>query len=645
MKKLKAALMLMVFCGIGIFLLTCITNVLIPKWPYLMDGGFGVGTRFRDFYRQPEGTLDYVVVGSSHTNFAINPMQIYEETGYTGYVLGGESQAMANSYYWVMEAHRKHNIKAVFVDVSTLIQESDYGSLILKELLSMEPSELKFRAIMECSPDKETVYSALFPIYSFHERWTKLGKDNFLGIDESDYYLRGSALRFYSSNQYLSDEVGVKEKDVITIDENGNVVVSEERMGIDEKSSEYLKKIIDYCEDNGIKVVPVKCPSKRWNKRWSDEVSAYLESLGRDKLLDMTRQSDLILNWDTDTVDDGYHLSYIGNVKTSHWFAAYLKNMGIFEDHRQTDGIWNETADTYLKWERSCIFDLLYPRQSIYKYLSSVAENSDKYMVVVSVNNDVSNFYYDEEMDQLFRRMGFDNGLSPEEQKSLIAIEDGGTEVILHSSFRKEQYDGSYTSEDGKEHSLSIISSSASDGDESSIMVDDTEHSDDVQGINIAVVDKTDGKVISRAGIGTKDNGAVTFEEHKTDVESSERFEKNVSDIIANYESGVLTTSGNGLSFKLVSVDNDSFLLKEEESGKVLAPQSFENIEGTHTELQEENGLAAQQWTVFTDLDGNIRILSLFADKYLSVDENGNFVLMEEYKKENGCFALKREAQ
>ncbi len=633
--------MLMIFCGIGIFLLTCVTNVLIPKWPYLMDGGFGVGTRFRDFYKQPEGTLDYVVVGSSHTNFAINPMQIYEETGYTGYVLGGESQAMVNSYYWVMEAHRKHNIKAVFVDVSTLIQESDYGSLILKELLMMEPSELKLRAIMECSPDKETVYSALFPIYGFHERWTKLGKDNFLGVDESGYYLRGSALRFYSSNQYLSDEVGVKEKDDITLDENGKMVVTEERMRIDEKSAEYLKKIIEYCKDNDIKVAAVKCPSRRWNVRWSDEVSAYLESLGMDKLLDMTRQPDLILNWDTDTVDDGYHLSYVGNSKTSHWFAAYLKNMGVLEDHRQTDGVWNDTADKYLKWERSCIYDLLYPRQRVYKYLSAIAESSDKYMVLLSVNNDVTDLYYDEEMDQLFRRIGFNDGLSPEEQKSLIAVEDGGDQVILRSSFRKEGYEGSFTSEDGKDHSISIISSSASDGDESSIVVDGTECSDDVQGINIAVVDKTDGKVISRASIGYKDNGSVAFEEHKPDVESAERVDRNTSDIIANYEKGVLTTSGNGLSFKLVSVDGESFLLKDEESGKVLAPKGFINIEGTYAELQDESDLAAQQWTVFTDLDGNIRILSLFADKYLSVDDKGNFVLTADYEKENGCFALR----
>lgn len=75
-------------------------------------------------------------------------------------------------------------------------------------------------------------------------------------------------------------------------------------------------------------------------------------------------------------------------------------------------------------------------------------------------------------------------------------------------------------------------------------------------------------------------------------------------------------------------------MIKDIESGMVLTPENFGNAEGTPVTMQEEYGLASQQWTVFTDSRGNMRVLSLFADKYLAVDRNGNYVLTVEYRDE-----------
>ena len=639
MKKLRSILILPVFFVIGFLLLAGITNIMIPNWTYSMDGDAGEGTRYRDFYKQEDNSLDYIVVGTSHTNYAINPMQIYEETGYTGYVLGGENQTLACSYYWLMEAEKHQDLKAVFVDVSALHQEVENGSLVLKELVEMRPSVLKLRAIMDCSPDADTLYSAFFPLYSFHERWAELGSENFSGVDESWYYLRGSALRFYSSNQYLADGINIKEREKLTVDESGEVDISKDYMGLDEKSQEYFEKIVAFCSENDIRMIPIKCPTRHWIERWSEDISKYLNSIGTEGLVDMTDQDDLRFDWDTDTYDDGFHMSYMGNSKTSHWLAEHLKKMGIFEDHRKSDDVWKDTSDLYLQWERGCVYDLLHPRQRIYQYLSSVADCTDQYMVLVSVNNDMYSLY-DEETDQLFRRIGFKEGLKPEEQKALLAMTDGGEELLLRSSFRKEEFNGTILSEDGNEHSIKMVGSSANAGDESSIVVDGVEYSEDAHGVNMALVDRSDGKVISRACFGHRDNGDLYFEEHKPDTEAAERIVANTSKMAEKMANSVLTISNNSIELKPICVEDGCYILRDTTSGKVLVPKGFGNTEGTSVALQDENGLAAQQWTIFTDNDGNLRVLSLFADKYLSVEKNGELRLTSEFGDVNKCFSI-----
>ncbi len=633
--------MLIFFCAIGIFLMVRITDVMVPKWTYTMDrDDAGEGTRYRDFYKLPENTLDYVVVGTSHANYAINPMQIYEETGYTGYVLAGEQQNMSCSYYWIVEAEKRHNLKAVFVDVSSLIADSDSSSLILKELLAMKPSITKLHAIFDCSPDIDTVYSALFPLYNFHDRWTDLTRENYQGVDESGYYLRGSALRFYSSNEYASDEVGIRTTEKTVLGSDGTQSYSEAHMDISSDAAKDFEKIIVYCRENNIQLIPIKCPTRHWNSEWTKKINVYLSERDTNNIVDMLSQDSLTFDWDTDTHDNGYHLNYIGNSKASHWFAGYLKSMNVFTDHRDSNEIWNETADKYLNWERANLYDCMYPRQEIYKYLSDVADNTDKYIVLLMVYQDAESFY-DPEMDGLFRRMGFENGIKPEAQKATVAIADSNGNTFIKESYRKEELLGSFVSDDGAEHSYRIVSSGSTSGKESILEVDGREYTCDFPGIDMAVIDRADGKVISRAAFGLDNKGTLCFEDHVPDGDAEDRLNRNTSSETARLENGVLVTRGNEKTLKFVSAANGCYVIKDIESGMVLTPENFGNTDGTSVTLQKESGLAAQQWTVFTDGDGNIRIMSLFADKYLSLDKQGNYVLTAEYGDESQCFELK----
>ncbi|WP_347062725.1 hypothetical protein [Hungatella hathewayi] len=92
------------FVSVLIILVNTVSNLLTPKWYFSPGANEGETNRFQSFYMQPKNTLDYLVLGASHTLYSINPMQIYARTGFTGYVLGSTTQSIDLSYYWLKEA-------------------------------------------------------------------------------------------------------------------------------------------------------------------------------------------------------------------------------------------------------------------------------------------------------------------------------------------------------------------------------------------------------------------------------------------------------------------------------------------------------------------------------------------------------------
>ncbi|MBR2185765.1 MAG: hypothetical protein IJ857_00340, partial [Lachnospiraceae bacterium] len=191
-----------------LFLVTLIpvSRIFTPKWTYNADTEeTGEGNRYRDFYSMDKDSLDYVVLGASHAFYSFNPMQVYSGTGYRGFVLAGGFQPQTCAYYWLREADRYQDLKYVFVDASSLVKDFHRNESNLKSLLAMRFSPLKLEAIKNCSPEKSVMYSALFPLYSFHDRWFELKKEDYLGSEEEAwYYLKGSALRFVIKSDNLT---------------------------------------------------------------------------------------------------------------------------------------------------------------------------------------------------------------------------------------------------------------------------------------------------------------------------------------------------------------------------------------------------------------------------------------------------------
>lgn len=173
--------------------------IFLPDWSYVVNCQEGDTEKYQGFYSLPANSLDYIVIGASHSFYSTNPMQIYAETGFTGYDLGSPSQSIQLSYYWMKEAFKTQRPKIVFYDVISLFySHGTYNAALSKAIIPMRPSLNKLEAIIQCSNSKEQISGLLMPMYQFHTRWTELNQKSF-HQPERRYLWKGAYIDFNNS--------------------------------------------------------------------------------------------------------------------------------------------------------------------------------------------------------------------------------------------------------------------------------------------------------------------------------------------------------------------------------------------------------------------------------------------------------------
>ena len=81
------------FCALALALLFYLTGMLWNRTGVSMP-----------LYAEPENTIDVLYLGSSKSNAAIAPTQMYTAHGFTGYVMYSWSQPVWTSYYYMKDA-------------------------------------------------------------------------------------------------------------------------------------------------------------------------------------------------------------------------------------------------------------------------------------------------------------------------------------------------------------------------------------------------------------------------------------------------------------------------------------------------------------------------------------------------------------
>ncbi len=290
----------------------------------------------KDFFEEAKKDhLDVLFIGSSHVINGINPLDLYEEYGITSYNLGGHGSLLKESYWQLIRALDYCKPDYVVVDCFMMDRNYEYIDEMYEETpeefrqaaisqlhLNMDAyplSKLKMAAVKDLVHDPEIQKQYLFDFIVYHNRWNELEQKDFQKLTGKSEY-----------NMLMGAEMKHELEDDITYDYEYD---NEARLPEHTVCEEYLMKIIDECQRDGIGIVLTFLPFAGEPQDFQSANSAadIAEAYGVP-YINMLQMGDII-DPKVDLSDPG-HLSTTGAKKVTDYIGAWLSENADLPDHR-----------------------------------------------------------------------------------------------------------------------------------------------------------------------------------------------------------------------------------------------------------------------------------------------------------------------
>lgn len=645
--SLKNMIKPLLFFFIFVLIFLAVQEIMTPKWRFKpTNGSDGEIDKYGQFYALPDNTVDYLILGNSTSYHGISPTLIYAEAGITGYALGNSMQRAELSYYWLREALKSQSPSVVFFDVDSLLLKTDTANAFLtKAIVPMKFSWNKIETILNCKNDSQTFAELMFPLVQFHSRWTSLTENDWITGNLSDYCMNGAYVDFSVKLDTAKNEI-ITEYNTTEL-KNDTYTIQNSSTEIDAERKYYFERILGLCDENNIELIPIKAPTMSWNEAKGEIMRAFLKEYGLE-LLNFTDESLIQLIWNQDTRDNGNHANYWGSAKASDYLAGYLEERGL-PDHRGQNGYedWDRILENYQEWEQE---QLLTDQEAAYAYLNTLANIKKDVLTIVTVKDEASQAW-NETLETAIHNLGISSSFYHQIQNSFVAIIDGGISQFEKWDDHRIKVNSNYQINESELLKLSISSAGFVCGNLSSIMVNGTGYSLNTRGLNIVVIDKQTGQVISSASIDTHTSD-LTFREKKLSEAQSAVWERVTYEADRLVEDGVYNIipsgnpecavdipygdtaenvnvwlcSRNGLSpqeFELHYIGKGLYMIRAVCSEKYLSIERMGSTAGSNVVQQTYSGLANQKWFITKNANGSYRFTSLYNGQVLDVAGGG----------------------
>ncbi|MCD8098654.1 MAG: SGNH/GDSL hydrolase family protein [Lachnospiraceae bacterium] len=325
---ISVVLVLAVFLGLFAFA----TRLLEPKYAETLTEGSMISQ-----YYEEAGGHEVIFVGDCEVYANFSPMELYRQVGITAYVRGTPQQLIWQSYYVLKETFRYEIPKVAVLNVNSMrysepVSEA-YNRLTIDR---MRWSEEKVEIIKASMTEEENFWSYVFPILRYHSRFDELTSEDIEYLLHDEY----STFNGYQMN-----------KEVRPVD-----TLPTERMLADytfeDIDYDYLDRIRELCEENGVTLVLVKAPSVY--PYWYDEYDAQIEDYAEEYGLDFYNFLDVVeeigIDYTTDTYDEGLHLNLSGGTKLSTYFVQILSekyDLTNYQTDEKVSAIYDEKLAQY----------------------------------------------------------------------------------------------------------------------------------------------------------------------------------------------------------------------------------------------------------------------------------------------------------
>lgn len=310
-----------------------------------------------DFYKLDEEEVDVLCIGSSHVYYGINTCQLYDDYGIASYLLASPGQPVWISYYLLEEALKTQKPRLVIFDIGTLFRkEEDFGSYSWETLISMKPSQTKWNAIQAVNQYEECLDAAgaFFSFPYYHTR--------FLSLTSEDFY-RSKLIRYNGyrpeftaiSESELAkwkDKIWTPEKDGEAPAEQTSTFADGEEV-LTERTEQYLRKMIQLCQDQGISLLLVNSPyaNQVEEKRVAGNyIRVIADSYGVPLLEGNYLVDEMEIDFEKDLLDAS-HLNYFGSVKYTKYLAEWMQEHCQLPDRRGNVDYWEWEEVSDLFWE------------------------------------------------------------------------------------------------------------------------------------------------------------------------------------------------------------------------------------------------------------------------------------------------------
>lgn len=296
------------------------------------------GSLIREYYGEDKD-FDVVFIGDCEVYENFVPAVLWEDFGINSYIRGSAQQLIWQSYYLMEETLKYEHPDVMVFNILSLKynepQREEYNRMTLD---GMRFSKSKVDSILSSMLPDENFTDYLFPLLRFHDRYKELKSE-----DISLLFGHGNV----SHNGYLM-QLGVKG---ITPD---NYPVG--RMLPDytfgENAMNYLDKMVELCDNEGVQLVFVKAPSLTpyWYDEWEEQVVAYASEHNIPYINYLKFLPETGIDFTEDTYDMGGHLNLYGAVKLTKHFGEFLRNEMNLPDRRNEEKLsqsWDEKLKLY----------------------------------------------------------------------------------------------------------------------------------------------------------------------------------------------------------------------------------------------------------------------------------------------------------
>lgn len=301
------------------------------------------------FYREPEGSLDTVIIGSSAARKDLQPAVFWKENKITSYVISidGSSATVFNSI--LLEMISKHPNAVVLVDMDGFVVENKWlkGNEPIERWIDCMPlNKNKIDMINTyCSDHKLEHY---LPFITYHKNVTL----PYVYVPITLELMKRKATNYHDplKGSMINDE---KEENLKTI--STQKVEPLEKLG-----EELLNSFIELCKKNNVKdVVFLDFPKSYSNEYDYDRNITYLARTNYSKKI-IEKAGYTLINYN-ELVDnpagldinadysDKWHLTTSGAVKYSKYISSVLKEKYSFAPKSQsvTQQWDNDTKDVF----------------------------------------------------------------------------------------------------------------------------------------------------------------------------------------------------------------------------------------------------------------------------------------------------------